>query len=297
MRKFLQRHRLSQIVFIFGVGAFLFMTGAWHDKQKEANSYKHGLTMLQAEVEVLKTEVANLKVENQAASRNKLEPIRPQLVDWVYKHSQISKAMANKIVANVIDTSYPLFLLALMKTESNFNPTAVSSAGAMGLGQIMPSKKNKETLTKAGIIGEMRDVFDIIIGIKATEAIWCRDILKAKGNIATGLMFYLGERNKTYKSRILQDYFYLNYLCRTSPPEEKPDELLPTPTNETIQAPSIGMATSYIVKAGDCLTSILRIHYGQATEHNIKIVAEANHLSNIDLLTIGQVLVLPVIEN
>ncbi len=137
--------------------------------------------------------------------------IKPTLAKWVYKHSRISKGMAEQIVDGACRTKYPLLLLALMKTESHFIPTAVSEMGAMGLGQVMYYHEKK--LIKAGILDEMRDIFEIPIGIKATEFMWTFKLNKAKGNIVAALTYYYGERNEEYINGILGDYYTLRNLC------------------------------------------------------------------------------------
>ena len=142
--------------------------------------------------------------------RSTLKPA-PYLIDWVYEHStRISRKMAKEIVEHVSYTAYPLFLLSLMKTESSFDPTNLSKAGAMGLGQVMPD--HEKTLIKAGIIKEMRDVYDIPAGVKATELIWKLKLRHAKGNIETALQYYYGARCRIYINGILKDYDYLRGL-------------------------------------------------------------------------------------
>lgn len=136
------------------------------------------------------------------------------LAKWIYKHSMISKNMTIQIVENIFQTKHPLFLLALMKEESNFNPTAVSEKGAMGLGQVMPL--HEEKLIKAGILIEMRDIFEIPIGVKATEFIWLFKLAKAKGYTKEALRFYYGERDEGYIKRILRDYYALKNLYSKS---------------------------------------------------------------------------------
>lgn len=152
------------------------------------------------------------------STKNKVQQIQPQLVEWVYRHSKISKTMAIQIVDSAAETAYPLFLLALIKTESNFNPTAVSKAGALGLGQIMPMHKN--ALKKAGVLTEMREIFDIPTAMKATELIWDWQMTASKGDVSKALTLYLGAKNDKYTNRILRDYFYLNYLSK-KPHESK----------------------------------------------------------------------------
>jgi len=162
-------------------------------------------------------------IKRVVSTSNKIEQARPRLVDWVYKHSRISRVMAEKIVDNVKESSSPLFLLALMRTESNFNPTAVSSKGAMGLGQIMPV--HKKALKESGIIKELRDLFNISTAIKATEFIWELKMVDARGDINKALALYLGAHDGKYVNRILKDYFQLSYLCQKPLLEQKIEQI------------------------------------------------------------------------
>lgn len=139
---------------------------------------------------------------------------KADLVKWVYKHSMISKNMAMQIVENVSQTKHPLFLLALIKEESNFNPTAVSNKGAMGLGQVMPFHEKR--LIKAGILTEMRDIFEIPIGVKATAFMYQFKLNKARGYTKIALEFYLGIKDENYIKRVLKDYYILKNICDES---------------------------------------------------------------------------------
>jgi len=139
---------------------------------------------------------------------------KPVLTNWIFKNSSnTSKKIAGEIVDRVLETNFPLFLLALIKTESTFDPTSISKKGALGLGQVMPRDYEKK-LKEAGIITEMRDVFNIPAGIKSTEFAWNDKLTEAEGDIMKALDLYLGENNKGYTNQILKDFLYLNYLCR-----------------------------------------------------------------------------------
>jgi soluble lytic murein transglycosylase-like protein len=61
-----------------------------------------------------------------------------------YFNAGIDESEAQRIVAAIIRNSYqeavdPRLVVAIIATESSFDRTARSSAGAMGLGQLMPS--------------------------------------------------------------------------------------------------------------------------------------------------------------
>lgn len=137
--------------------------------------------------------------------------IKPTLAKWIHKHSIISRKMVAQIVDEIIKTQCPLLLLALMKTESHYSPTALSEKGAMGLGQVMPFHEKK--LITAGILTEMRDIFKIPVGVRATEFMWQFKLKKAKGNIRRAFTFYYGERNLKYINGVLKDYYILMGLC------------------------------------------------------------------------------------
>lgn len=255
--------------------------------------------------EDLQVKVSELEgtIERLVKAQDRLEGAQPQLIEWVYKHSRISQTMAEQIVDSVVKTSYPLFLLALIKTESNFNPTAVSKKGAMGLGQIMP--QHEKLLIQAGILREMRDVFNIPVGIEATEFVWEFKISEAEGNINKALALYLGVHRKRYINQILKDYFYLNYLCKKPTLEQKAPveaakesgmrEEIGEP-DKVSDATNVG-ETIYTVKEGDQLAELTRQAYGRSTLDILQLVKERNlEIENTALIYIGQKIIFPVIN-
>jgi len=253
----------------------------------------------------LETKVSELEgtIERLVKAQDRLEGAQPQLIEWVYKHSRISQTMAEQIVDSVVKTSYPLFLLALIKTESNFNPTAVSKKGAMGLGQIMP--QHEKLLIQAGILREMRDVFNIPIGIQATEFVWEFKISEAEGNINKALALYLGVHRKRYVNQILKDYFYLNYLCKKPTLEQRAlIETVEGPkieeeveeSNKVSGVTNIGEAI-YTVKKGDNLANLTRQAYSRSTLDILQLVKERNpKIESVALIYVGQKIIFPVIN-
>jgi len=140
-------------------------------------------------------------------------------IDWVYiNSSRISRGMAEEIVESTMKTKDPLFLLALMKSESSFDPTLLSSKGAAGLGQVMP--QHKERLVKAGILEDFREIFEIDIGVRATEFMWDLHVGETNGDVFKGLVNYLGKRDENYTTQTLKDFFFLRELQRMGDEKE-----------------------------------------------------------------------------
>jgi len=70
-----------------------------------------------------------------------------------YYNPSLSKKEVEDIVNNVIYYSYkytldPRFVMAVITAESMFNPRAVSPAGALGIGQIMPENLEAYGVTR-----------------------------------------------------------------------------------------------------------------------------------------------------
>ena len=88
---------------------------------------------------------------------------------------------------------------AVIAVESNFNTNAVSSKGALGLGQIMASVWHKE-LVSAGIIKTYADYFQIENNIAATDYILAK-YRKTSKNLDIALMKYSGNA-KGYTKKV-----------------------------------------------------------------------------------------------
>jgi len=137
--------------------------------------------------------------------------LNASVVDWVYsKSTRISKRMAQEIVNETYkEAVQPLLVLALFQAESEFFPGAVSSANAIGLGQIIWKHWEKPLVAK-GICKERRDLFDIQTNIQATVFILNALMKEHKGDIHKVLNAYLGASNKTYKDKIVYNFVELS---------------------------------------------------------------------------------------
>ena len=136
-----------------------------------------------------------------------------RLTQWVYDHStRISRAQCQEIVREAMKYRYPELLLAIMELESiKFNPGAMSTTKdgaplALGWCQINIREHTSE-LIKAGIIKEVRDLWDTGPNIRAGAYILDQKLKLSKGDIAEALSAYKsGSRDTTYLLRILSNH-------------------------------------------------------------------------------------------
>lgn len=135
----------------------------------------------------------NLKVMRY---RHTMKPI----VNWILAHSaQCWPDLAKGIVSWVDDKPHWLLLIAMMQAESGFNPTAVSSKGAIGLGQIMFTSN----LVKNSIIEKRRDLFDPYKNITCMSYIFEQKLEIAEGDPLKAIYYYVGGKNKAYAKKII----------------------------------------------------------------------------------------------
>jgi len=141
--------------------------------------------------------------------------LRSQLCEWIYKkYTRSSRETILKIIDESMETKHPFLILALFGAESEFNPTAKSSVGALGLGQIMP-KYYADILKKEGIIKEIRDLYNVTENIKATEYALLYELERAEGNFALALSRYSGGASK-YFSKVAENYIYLTMIKKNT---------------------------------------------------------------------------------
>lgn len=126
------------------------------------------------------------------------------LVKWVFDNSsRISMESSRLIVKECLKTKYPLLLLAIIKVESEFNPGALSSKGAVGLCQIMYDS-HKVSLLKLKFLKDKRDLWDIQTNIKCGSYIF-EEYLKTSKDVNKALDLYLGTRDGPYVHKIMSN--------------------------------------------------------------------------------------------
>lgn len=137
---------------------------------------------------------------------------REKLSAWVFdRSSKISRQASRQIVDEVFRYDHPLLLLAICQAESEFSPTAISSVGALGIGQIRWMIWEK-SLKDAQICKESRDLFDIPSNIRATNFIIGTLMKSAKGNPVEILEAYVGGKSRPYVEKVSQNFMYLSMI-------------------------------------------------------------------------------------
>jgi hypothetical protein len=96
----------------------------------------------------------------------------------------------------------PILVLAIIETESEFYPFAVSKENAKGLMQINPVA-NQRLLLQEGIFREPRDIFDPERNIEA-GCFLLRSFINESPDVNTALDKYLGANSIPYKAEIYE---------------------------------------------------------------------------------------------
>jgi soluble lytic murein transglycosylase-like protein len=104
----------------------------------------------------------------------------------------------------------PLLVLALIATESSFDPKAHSSAGAMGLMQAIP-RYHPDTLTAAGV--SSHELYQPQQNISVGTRILSKYLKLSKGNMAAALQRYNGslkDKNRRYSNKVFRTMTWLS---------------------------------------------------------------------------------------
>lgn len=154
------------------------------------------------------TLIGQLKVELTSKANSEKKKIAAS-ASWIAAHSnRISDKTAEQIAVAAFTHKSPILIIALIEAESEFTPTAVSKAGAVGLGQIMYEVHKKE-LENLGIY-KKRELFDIDNNIKATSHLFQMMLTRSKGDVVKALHMYLGGKDGKYVNRIFSSYVLLS---------------------------------------------------------------------------------------
>ena len=136
---------------------------------------------------------------------------------------RISMAESERYVTHAIEVANevnldPVLLLAIMATESSFNPNAQSRAGAQGLMQVLTRVHTEKFEPYGGTVAAFLPEANIRVGALILKA--C--IAKA-GSLEAGLRSYLGAPNassgpNSYTSKVIAEREELNDVARNRSP-------------------------------------------------------------------------------
>ncbi|MDA8091268.1 MAG: transglycosylase SLT domain-containing protein [Nitrospiraceae bacterium] len=127
---------------------------------------------------------------------------RSAVLKWMSKYSSMPVNMMARIYDEAHKHRFPDLLIAMAKVESNFNPEAVSDAGAVGLMQVMGNTWTDE-LKDQGIIRKEDDLFKISKCMDASAYILDKYLDWKRNNLRDALVCYGGPDHE-YAVKILQ---------------------------------------------------------------------------------------------
>ncbi len=121
---------------------------------------------------------------------------------------KLAHSIANSVYSNAKELKLdPMILLGLIHVESTFRPNEVSSSGAMGLMQIIPSWHVKLILEAKNTFGLSTNLFTPEVNIWVGARIKKQYLNQYGGNLSRALLQYNGslkDPEKTYYHKVLQ---------------------------------------------------------------------------------------------
>jgi soluble lytic murein transglycosylase-like protein len=142
---------INIVMVLVAMGAVAMTYGLQRRVETAQQEVTKQATQFASEMEQLRTDVVTTSSENTAYLKVML--LKPGI------DKQLARDIAHSVTIRAREHHRdPDMVLALIAVESNFNPNAVSSTGAMGLTQIMPTWKK--------VFGIDRDLHDVDTSIK-----------------------------------------------------------------------------------------------------------------------------------
>ena len=139
--------------------------------------------------------------------RNETDELQPmeRIRDWIAEKYDLPSASVAPALSAAEESGMaqgvdPLLIIAVIATESSFDPRAVSKQGARGLMQVMP----KYHQDKVGKLGKAA-WFDPKINVRAGTQV-LKECIDRYGNVQSALQFYngsLNDRSKRYSRKVL----------------------------------------------------------------------------------------------
>ena len=143
---------------------------------------------------------------------------KTRLAKWISRKYRVS----NEAIREIVDISFaagqkfevdPYVILSVIAVESSFNPLAESSAGALGLMQVMPLIHRKKFEKYGGFETSLDVKVNVYVGTEILKNYYLR-----YGNYQRALLAYLGvsqTSNSSYPKKVLRLRDRLRKLIKT----------------------------------------------------------------------------------
>ena len=144
---------------------------------------------------------------------------KARLAKWISRKYRVS----NEAMREIVEVSFsagdkfevdPYVILAVIAIESSFNPLAESSAGALGLMQVMPLIHRKKFEKYGGFDKSLDVKVNVHVGTEILKNFYLR-----YGNYQRALLAYVGvsqSSNSSYPKKVLRLRDRLKKLIKTS---------------------------------------------------------------------------------
>lgn len=146
------------------------------------------------------------------AARKRNDAIRSSVLKWMRENSDMPDEMLARIYDAAVKSGNADLVLAVCVVESNFNPTARSDKGALGLMGVMPNVWLDE-LKERGLVKKRRDLYKIPENIAAGAYVLGKYVERT-GNVEAALTGYVGG-DPSYAQKVLHELGEI-YLVRKS---------------------------------------------------------------------------------
>ena len=143
-----------------------------------------------------------------------VQEVNPGILRWMKNNSGMSEEVLSEIYRAAVNNINSDLILAICMVESNFNPTAKSNKGAMGLMGIMPVAWLDE-LKAQGIVQDKGDLYQIPNNI-ASGAYVLQKYLSRTKTLEKALIDYVGG-DRDYVRKVMKALGGL-YLAKWSRP-------------------------------------------------------------------------------
>ena len=132
---------------------------------------------------------------------------KTRVAKWISRKYKVS----NEAVREIVEISFsaggdfqvdPYVVIAVIATESSFNPLAESSAGALGLMQVMPLIHRKKFEKYGGFDKSLDVKVNVYVGTEILKNFYLR-----YGNYQRALLAYVGvsqDSNSSYPKKVLR---------------------------------------------------------------------------------------------